>query len=694
MLTSGACWLVAQATLRALPLDPATAGAHVERLAAACRGRFALPEAQGQGSQLRVGDACAGAAGAAAPLGGAPASNGAARGGRAGLGSDAALNAGAAAGHILAAPAVTPGDAAGEGGPETTGRGAARADGRGSVGPAAPHTGSPSRARAHPEHLRPAAEAYGGFADGSGPQAGGAAGRPAWAPGEGLDMGPGFAELRPAGTGAAPAQPAAALAMGDDPLGAGAMFGSPAQPVGRAEAAAGPGGALPRSAALGLLPADGPELAPSGMQPAASPAADWETRTRGGAAEAAPHGTALAAERAAELRPPPASGRAGGAAQAPAGRFAGEAAPWGGHAAGGGEHSDVAAAGGAFGPGEASRSSRSSDCGGGSGDEYKALDTRALQRAESGASELDYAAADPAQPRRGLRRFRPSVAAGGPGPDPSTDPDAGGAADPFGPAPGSFRIRSADGEGPLGLGPGLPATPADAPAALMIGRRRLFSEPSAAACAERSQDAAGGAAAEHASEAGGATAGGGLLEGLPGSLPADVPPRGPAGRRLTDIFAGLEAGRGSGLDPALLSAGASAGWPGSGGERMSEHVPKRPDPGSPADGALALASSVGAESEGGSMARAPDQAPSGSHEAVGVWVDLSAVEVSRVSGHSAEQRPGSLGPALAGTDPERDGVQGLGLQAEPRMTGVEAASAASSAAAQGRALRESRDLGS
>ena len=691
MLTGGACWLVAQATLRALPLDPATLGLHVERLAAACRGRFALPEAQGQGSQLRVGDARAGAAGAAAPLGGAPASNGATRGGRAGLGSDAALNAGAAAGHILAAPAVTPDDAYGEGGPETTGKEAARADGRGSIVPAAPHTGSPSRARAHPEHLRPAAEAYGGFADGLGPQAGGAAGCPAWAPGEGSDMGPGFAELRPAGTGAAPAQPAGALAMGDDPLGAGAMFGSPAQPVGRTEATVGPSGVLPPSAALDLLPADGPELLPSGMQPAASTAADKEARTRGGAAEPAPHGSGLAAERPAELRQPPACGRAGGSAQAPASRSAGEAAPWDWDATGGGEHSDVAAAGGTRGPGEASRSSRGSDRGGGSGDEYKALDTQALQRAESDASELDYAAADPAQPRRGLRRFRPSVAASGPDPDPSTDPDAGGGADPFGPAPGSFRIRSADGEGPLGLGPGLPATPADAPAALMVGRRRLFSEPSAAASAERSRDAAGGAAAEHASEAGGAAAGGGLLEGLPGSLPADVPPRGPVGRRLTDIFAGLEAGRGSGSDPALLSAGASAGWSGSGGERMSEHVPKRPDQVSPADDALALASSVGVESEGGSMARAPDQAPSGSHEALRVRVDHSVVEAS---GHAAEQGPGSLGPALAGGDPERDGVQGLELHTEPRMTAAEAASAASSAAAQGRALRESWDLGS
>ena len=700
---SGLCRLVAQATLRALPLDAATAGAHVERLAAACRGRFALPDAQGQGLQVRVGDARAGAAGAAAALQGGPASNGAARGGRAGLGSDARLDAGAAVGHILAAPAVTRGDAHGEGGPDTSGRESSWAGDRGSVGSAAPHTGSPMRARAHREHLRPAAEAYGGFAADSGPQAGGAAGRPAPAPGEGCDAGPGLPGLRPAGTGAAPAQPAGALATGDDPLGAGAMFGSPAQPVGRAEATVGPSRVLPPSAAVDPLPAEEPGL-PSGMQPAASAAAGSEAWTGGGAAEPAPCGSALAAERPAELRRLQACSRADSSAQAPTSSTAGEAGLRDGHAAGGGGNSGggnsgVAAAGGPSGPGEPSCSSRDDEhggSGGGGGDEYEVLDPQTLQRVGSDASELDYAAADPAQPRRGLRRFRPSVAASGPGHGPSTDPDAGGGADRFGPAPGSFRIRSADGEGPLGLGPGVQAAPADAPAALAAGRRRLFSEPSAAASAVRSWDAAGGAAAERASELGGAEAGGGLLEGLPGSLPADVPPRGPVGRRLTDIFAGLEAGRGAGSDPALFSAGASADWSGSGGGRMSGHVPKGPDQVSPADGAAALASSTGVKMEDGSMVRAPDQAPSGVHEAFGVGEDHSALAAP---GQAAEQGPGLQRPALAGSGPERVGVsiageQGVELHTEPRMTDVEAASAASSATARGGALRESWDLGS
>lgn len=668
----------------------------MERLAAACRGRFALPDAQGQGLQPRAGDARAGAAGAAAPLQGAPASNGAAWGGRAGLGLDARLDAGAAAVHILAAPAVTAGIAYGEGGPETAGMEASRAADRGSVGPAAPHTGSPTRARAHPEHLRPAAEAYGGFAAGAGLQAGGAAGRPARAPGEGPDAGPGFAERRPAGTGAPPAQPPGARAMGDDPLGAGAMFGSPARSVGRAEAPAGPSGVLPPSAAVDPLPAEEPGL-PGGVQPAASDATGSEARSGGGAGEPAPHGSALAAEWPAELRRPPALGRAGDSAQAPAGSAAGVAGLWEGHAARDRGHSGVAAAGGARGPGEASCSSRDSDCGdGGGGDgafEDKALDTRALQGADSEASELDYAAADPAQPRRGLRRFRPSVAAGGAGPDPSIDPNTGGGADPFGPAPGSFRIRSADGEGPLGLGLGLSATPADAPAALAAaaGRLRLFSEPAAAASAERSWDAADGAAAERASEAGGAAASGGLLEGLPRGLPADVPPRGPVGRRLTDIFAGLEAGRGLVSDPTQLSAGVSADWSGSGGERVSEHVPKVPDQVCPADCAATSASPADPEIEGGSMAREPDQARSGSHEASGVIEDHSMVGPS---GRAVAQGPGSTGSALALGGPKRDGEQGLELHTEPRVTLVDPASAASIAAAQRGALRESWDLGS
>ena len=611
----------------------------MERLAALCRGRFALPDAHTQGSGFRFGDAHAGVAGAAAPLHSAPASNGAAASRRAEAGG------GAAAGHILAAPAATWGAAYRQDEPGTFVGDLTGAADRASGGPAAPRAGSPTRARVHPERLQPAAEAYDSFAAATGP--------PGQAPGGGPGADAGGAAPRPGGSGASHAQPPTAPTLDDDPLGAGAMFGSPARPAGRAEADVGVTDVLPLSGAADPLPGEAPRPPPA-TQPAASLAAGSEALNGDGAAEPAPDGSAPAAERPWDLRHAQACSSAGDLAQAPANSTAGEAGCWDGHAAAFRGHGGVAEAGGTSGPGEASCRFHS----GGDG-EHKPSGALALLRAESNASELNYAAADPAQPRRGLRRFRPSVTAGDPAPNPDTDPHAGGQADLFGPTPGSFRIRSADGEGPPVFGDA--ATPASAPAALAAGRRRLFSEPSVAVAARSGWDAAGESRAERASEAGGAAAGGGRLEGLPRDLPGDVPPRGPVGRRLTDIFAGLEAGRGLVSDPPLSSAGGSAAWSDAGGGGLMEHVPEGPDQASPADGAPALASATGVQAGDSSMARQPDQAPGELREALETSKDPCPVNTA---GRAIGQGPGlqRAGVAVSGPErgPERDGVEGAG----------------------------------
>jgi len=500
------------AALRALPLDPGAAASHLERLAALCRGRFAQAPA---------------AAPAAAPTA-APASNGAARLSGAGPWSGG-RDLGAIGASTRAPEPPTPRPGSSDGGGAAGGLGA---------GVAAPRAGSPTKATARAEHFASAAAAYAGAALLGGAAAGapageraarGGAGAPGAGGGEGRrDAGARHADSGVAASAVMPRAPEAS--PGDDPLGAGAMFGSsPARPA-LAPPAAGPSAPSP---GLPAQPPPGPSAPDSHAEPrpladaraagdgsAATEAASGARAYEGGRGSAAAGssttgGPAVDQEACAHAREDTAGDRAGGAAEGPATDAAAGQAP-----APVREPTDEAA---------------DEDGGGGA----------PAARAASDTSELAYAAADPERARRGLRRFRPSVAGGA---GAAGDADEGD----LGPAPGSFCIPSADGGAPT-------APAADPPAQAAPGRRRLFSEPAAGlASAGAWQDGAGPAESQ---TAGGACEGGARRSepaGEPSShtLPPGEAPR--LSRRLTDVFARLEARHEAGAGSA--SNDGAAAW--------------------------------------------------------------------------------------------------------------------------------------
>lgn len=615
-------------TLRGLPVDPATAARHLEPLAALCRGRFTDPS---------LGPTGARAAAAAAPAAAAePASapNGTAR--RVGL---------VDAGAVAVPPAAAPSSRA-----ESDWAGSARGDDKVRV----PRAGSPTKTHMRAELLRPAAAAaYSGTTNSGAGALAEPLGRGDMRADDGAHLRSGLGSGGSADPSAAaarvPAQnPVQHPTQDDDPLGAGRLFGSPARPAARA--AADPVNTLQNP---DLTPHDpgSSSKPPRPGQAGAAAAVDSRELSAGVAVRAPCTGeeAGAASSRMAtetlwtEQDSCGASGSGAGSASAGDSRDGAGGSRDGGVSGSGdggvcmdGRGDDDGsqdAAGGADGGG-------AYDTGGGGG----------VLRYVSNASELAYAAADPAQARRGLRRFQPSAAEGAAWDPLEVPADAeGGDLDP---TSGSFCIPSADAKAVIAAAadPNVPAASLSA-ATAAPGRRRLFSEPSgssAADAARGSWGAAGSCASQNPSGFGGPRgAGVELPEGFPAEAPADdAPRRVRLGRRLTDVFAAMEAG---GASEDLLGTGTSSTW-------SEAHVP--PEPLAADSGARSGVGLVGAAWTEADVASERCAPPFRAQAGEGLGVNAGSAAASSEAGEAMEQpvtlvgvNSNSGGETVAGSSP-------------------------------------------